>query len=279
MKIFHPFYMMKKIDGLSPRENEVAHLLLEGRSNKQIALSLEVSERTVEFHLKNIYIKMQVGSRVELILKLVESTVVSENEKVDNGDQPARLRAEQSWRNLVSLIKKEVAMTMKISFEDVENYLRRHTDIFSLVIFLTASLTIRYILFDVGLYFWGSYILLELLLLFAAARLGEMFNGTWRFRPLMAILVAGMLPLLIGGIDQLYLNTILRYTDSISVSLPALCTTAEWLKAADGTLYLSTQSSITSDFVWFAAMAEMLIAFLLSRMLGKRPDKENLVTA
>ncbi len=270
---------MKKVDGLSSRENEVVNLLLLGRSNKQIALSLGVSERTVEFHLKNIYIKMRVGSRVELILKLVESTVVPENETVDNGSQPARIRAAQAWRNLVSLIKKEVAMTMKISFEDVENYLRRHPDIFSLVIFLTASLALRYILFDVGLYFGGSYILLEFLLLFAAARLGEMFNGTWRFRPLMAILVAGMLPLLIGGFDQLYLNTILRYTDSISVSLPTLCMTAEWLKAADGTLYLSTQSSITSDFVWFVAMAEMLIAFLLSRMFGKRPDKENLVPA
>ena len=117
--------MMKKIDGLSSRENEVVNLLLLGRSNKQIALALGVSERTIEFHLKNIYIKMQVGSRVELILSLVESTVVPENEKVDNGSQPARIQAAQAWRNLVSLIKKEVAMTMKISFEDVENYLQR----------------------------------------------------------------------------------------------------------------------------------------------------------
>ena len=91
----------------------------------------------------------------------MESTVFPENEKIDNGSQPARIRAAQAWRNLVSLIKKEVAMTMKISFEDVENYLRRHPDIFSLMIFLTASLTIRYILFDIGLYFWGSYICLN----------------------------------------------------------------------------------------------------------------------
>ena len=270
---------MKKIDGLSSRENEVVNLLLLGSSNKQIALSLGVSERTVEFHLKNIYAKMRVGSRVELILDLVESTVVFENEKVDNGSQPARMQASEAWRNLVSLIKKEVAMTMKISFEDIENYLRRHADIFSLLVFLTASLTIRYVLFDVGLYFWGSYILLEILLLFAVARLGELLNGTWQFRPLIAILIAGLLPLLIAGFDQLYLNTVLRYTDSIEVLLPALCTTAEWLKAPDGTLYLSTQLSITSDFVWFVAMAEMLIAFLLSRMFGKRSGRDNLVTA
>ena len=55
---------------LSRREKEVVGLLLQGKSNKQIALSLGVSERTVEFHLRNIYNKTQVSSRVELILKL-----------------------------------------------------------------------------------------------------------------------------------------------------------------------------------------------------------------
>lgn len=271
--------MMKKIDGLSSRENEVVNLLLLGRSNKQIALALGVSERTIEFHLKNIYIKMQVGSRVELILSLVESTVVPENEKVDNGSQPARIQAAQAWRNLVSLIKKEVAMTMKISFEDVENYLQRHLDILSVLVFIVASMTIRYVVFGVGLYFWGSYILLEVLLLFTGAFFGGMLNGTWKFRPLLAILIGGLLPLLIAGFDQLYLNTILRYTGPTSISLPYLCTTAEWLVSANGTSYLSTHLSITSDFFWFVKIAEMLGAFLLSRMFGKRPDKENLVTA
>jgi DNA-binding NarL/FixJ family response regulator len=75
---------MKKSNSLSRREGEVVALLLEGMSNKQIALALGISERTVEFHLKNTYGKLQVASRVELILELgkgnlenpVESTVV-----------------------------------------------------------------------------------------------------------------------------------------------------------------------------------------------------------
>jgi len=62
---------MTEIDNLSIREREVVKLLLQGKSNKQIAQSLNISARTVEFHLKNIYIKFQVNSRVELILKLV----------------------------------------------------------------------------------------------------------------------------------------------------------------------------------------------------------------
>ncbi|GAB4578881.1 MAG: hypothetical protein Fur0022_16180 [Anaerolineales bacterium] len=37
---------------LSQREWEVVNLLREGKSNKLIASSLHISERTVEFHLK-----------------------------------------------------------------------------------------------------------------------------------------------------------------------------------------------------------------------------------
>jgi DNA-binding NarL/FixJ family response regulator len=46
---------MEQFNELSNREWEVAKLLLEGKSNKLIALSLGISDRTVEFHLKNIY--------------------------------------------------------------------------------------------------------------------------------------------------------------------------------------------------------------------------------
>lgn len=59
---------------LSNREQDVVNLLLEGKSNKLIASSLHISERTVEFHLKNIFDKYQVNSRVELVLKLGKST-------------------------------------------------------------------------------------------------------------------------------------------------------------------------------------------------------------
>ncbi|MBT7600642.1 MAG: helix-turn-helix transcriptional regulator [Anaerolineae bacterium] len=55
---------------LSQREREVVVLLLKGKSNKQMALLLSVSESTIEFHLSNIYTKMHVGSRIELVLEL-----------------------------------------------------------------------------------------------------------------------------------------------------------------------------------------------------------------
>ena len=57
---------------LSEREKDVADLLVQGKSNKQIALELGIANRTVEFHLSNIYTKLEVASRTEAVLKLTE---------------------------------------------------------------------------------------------------------------------------------------------------------------------------------------------------------------
>ena len=85
---------------LSTREWEVVERLLQGESNKLIAVALDISERTVEFHLTNIYAKLQVSSRVELILRLGnstsepknarlgDSTVESVGEKTEAGEKP-----------------------------------------------------------------------------------------------------------------------------------------------------------------------------------------------
>lgn len=50
---------------LTKREIEVLSLVIEGRSSKDIAEALYVSKRTVDFHLANIYEKLQVSNRVQ----------------------------------------------------------------------------------------------------------------------------------------------------------------------------------------------------------------------
>ena len=67
---------------LTKREMEVLQHVLQGNSNKQIALSLDITVRTVEFHLKNIYAKFQVSSRIELILKLGHAIDVAKMEEL-----------------------------------------------------------------------------------------------------------------------------------------------------------------------------------------------------
>lgn len=52
---------------LTPREREVAELVLTGMRARDIAERLYVSTKTVEAHLYNVYRKCDVGSRVELL--------------------------------------------------------------------------------------------------------------------------------------------------------------------------------------------------------------------
>jgi DNA-binding CsgD family transcriptional regulator len=54
--------------GLSNREAEVAELVTKGLSNKEVANQLFVTEKTVKFHLTNIYKKMSLKSRAQLIV-------------------------------------------------------------------------------------------------------------------------------------------------------------------------------------------------------------------
>ena len=53
---------------LTSREKEVLNLLAQGFTNKDIAQTLILSVRTVEAHLRNIYSKLDVGSRTEAAL-------------------------------------------------------------------------------------------------------------------------------------------------------------------------------------------------------------------
>lgn len=63
---------MAHLEIFSKREQEVVAFLLQGKSNKEIALGLGISKRTAEFHLSNIYRKLGVASRTEAILMLTK---------------------------------------------------------------------------------------------------------------------------------------------------------------------------------------------------------------
>ena len=63
--------------GLTERELEVLRLVAEGLSNKEIAQGLQMTRRTVEFHVSNILKKLGVTSRVEAAMWAREQGVIS----------------------------------------------------------------------------------------------------------------------------------------------------------------------------------------------------------
>ncbi len=62
-----PINRFEPLEALSRRETEMLVFLANGVSNKEMARRLFVSENTVKFHLKNIYSKLGVVSRVQAI--------------------------------------------------------------------------------------------------------------------------------------------------------------------------------------------------------------------
>ncbi len=62
---------------LTTRELEVLRLLARGLRNKEIAARLYVSERTVNFHLANIYQKLNVSGRTEALSKALEQGLIT----------------------------------------------------------------------------------------------------------------------------------------------------------------------------------------------------------
>jgi DNA-binding CsgD family transcriptional regulator len=53
-------------EGLTAAERRVAALVVQGRTNREVAAALFLGERTVETHLSHVYAKLGVRSRTEL---------------------------------------------------------------------------------------------------------------------------------------------------------------------------------------------------------------------
>jgi DNA-binding CsgD family transcriptional regulator len=59
---------MRKLDTLTETERHIFDLYMNGLTAQQITATQHISINTVKFHNKNIYAKLGIGSRNELIL-------------------------------------------------------------------------------------------------------------------------------------------------------------------------------------------------------------------
>ena len=62
----------EKFDGLTAREREVAALVAQGKTNRDIADDLVLSERTIEGHVGNILNKLGFNARAQIAAWAVE---------------------------------------------------------------------------------------------------------------------------------------------------------------------------------------------------------------
>ncbi|GJQ53218.1 MAG: hypothetical protein HKUEN02_20650 [Anaerolineaceae bacterium] len=54
---------------LTEREIQILRLVAQGLTNKEIAYALNIAERTVEYHLGEIFRRLEVSSRIAAVVK------------------------------------------------------------------------------------------------------------------------------------------------------------------------------------------------------------------
>ena len=67
----HWLYIQKRYR-MSPRESQVAKLVCQGFNNDEIAKVLKIRPGTVKTHIRNIYRRIRVKNKIEMLLKFVD---------------------------------------------------------------------------------------------------------------------------------------------------------------------------------------------------------------
>lgn len=65
----------------TPREKEILQAVIQGRTNREISEKLCISLETVKSHIRNVFAKTGVGSRAELIGKVLPAATLNRSEE------------------------------------------------------------------------------------------------------------------------------------------------------------------------------------------------------
>ena len=67
----------RSVEPLSQRELDVVRAAAKGWTNREIAQALDISDRTVQGHLANIFAKLQVSSRTEVVTLALQTGLIT----------------------------------------------------------------------------------------------------------------------------------------------------------------------------------------------------------
>lgn len=76
IKLFREVRPPRSAHDLTPQETKIVRLLVEGHTYKTAAAELGISLNTVAFHLRNVYSKLQVHSKTEVVSKALRNHLV-----------------------------------------------------------------------------------------------------------------------------------------------------------------------------------------------------------
>ena len=75
--LFRDFRPPERADcHLTPQEKELLRLLVEGHHYKTAADKMGISRHTVSFHLRNVYLKLEVHSKSEAVARALRDRLV-----------------------------------------------------------------------------------------------------------------------------------------------------------------------------------------------------------
>jgi DNA-binding CsgD family transcriptional regulator len=79
--------MVTGVESLTASERRIAELVADGRSNPQVAQALFVTRSTVESHLRNIFRKLDVTSRQQIVSRLAQKSSLTVNDANRSPDE------------------------------------------------------------------------------------------------------------------------------------------------------------------------------------------------
>lgn len=99
---------------LSEREQEVLAMVATGSANKVIARSLAISAETVKWHLKNIFLKLQVGNRMQALIRAQELGLIPDQQVHQSVMPPSTKNSEPVTKAACSEARKETMAAISV---------------------------------------------------------------------------------------------------------------------------------------------------------------------